>query len=284
MIQKLTHTEINRQKWDALIEQSAYSSLYARSQFLDIVCPNWEALVLNDYDAVFPIPTKKRFGISYVVQPIFSQQYAIYTNRELTADEKNAFIQEIGQHKFMRICLSEPLLTPAKERCNFVLKLDKQYQDLRANYSQNTIRNIAKAQKNNIFCEQLSDADQAIENVLTHDTKKHYQPFEQQISYLLQNINWEAYSITDGIHRYATAIFLKTGNRLYYLFPASSDEGKEKSAMFLLIDFVIQKYANTDIIIDFEGSELEGVKRFYQGWGAENNPYYFVKRIRINDK
>jgi len=283
VIRKLSHTEIDRQKWNAIIEQSAYSSLYAKSQFLDVVSPNWEALVLDDYDAVFPIPIKKKLGLTYVVQPIFSQQYAIYSKRTLTATEKNGFVEDLKRYKHLRICLSEPLLTPAKERSNFVLQLDKQYQDLRANYTNNTIRNIAKAQKNNIFCEQLFDRQQTVDTFLAHDIKGHYKQHTQQIIRLLQSIDWEAYSITNGIHRYATAIFLKTGNRLYYLFPASSDEGKEKSAMFLLIDFVIQKYANTDIIIDFEGSELEGVKRFYQGWGAENNPYYFVKRIRIND-
>lgn len=283
MIRKLSHTEIDRQKWNAIIEQSAYSSLYAKSQFLDVVCPNWEALVLDDYDAVFPIPIKKRLGISYVVQPILSQQYTIYTNRTISKEEKNEFIEIFKRYKFVRISLSEPLLEPTKEKSNYVLNLNKPYQDLRNNFSRNTIRNIVKAQKNNIFCEQLFDRQQTIDNFLAHDIKGHYKQHTQQIIKLLQSIDWEAYSITNGIHRYATAIFLKTGNRLYYLFPASSDEGKEKSAMFLLIDSVIQKYAGTNLIIDFEGSDLEGVKRFYTGWGAENNPYYFVKRIRIND-
>ncbi|MCQ2606873.1 MAG: DUF1494 domain-containing protein [Bacteroidales bacterium] len=283
MIRKLSHTEIDRQKWNAIIEQSAYSSLYAKSQFLDVVCPNWEALVLDDYDAVFPIPIKKRLGISYVVQPILSQQYTIYTNRTISKEEKNEFIEIFKRYKFVRISLSEPLLEPTKEKSNYVLNLNKSYQDLRNNFSRNTIRNIVKAQKNNIFCEQLFDRQQTVDTFLAHDIKGHYKQHTQQIIKLLQSIDWEAYSITNGIHRYATAIFLKTGNRLYYLFPASSDEGKEKSAMFLLIDSVIQKYAGTNLIIDFEGSDLEGVKRFYTGWGAENNPYYFVKRIRIND-
>lgn len=283
MIRKLSHTEIDRQKWNAIIEQSAYSSLYAKSQFLDVVCPNWEALVLDDYDAVFPIPIKKRLGISYVVQPILSQQYTIYTNRTISKEEKNEFIEIFKRYKFVRISLSEPLLEPTKEKSNYVLNLNKSYQDLRNNFSRNTIRNIVKAQKNNIFCEQLFDRQQTVDTFLAHDIKGHYKQHTQQIIKLLQSIDWEAYSITNGIHRYATAIFLKLGNRLYYLFPASSTEGKEKSAMFLLIDSVIQKYAGTNLIIDFEGSDLEGVKRFYQGWGAENNPYYFVKRIRIND-
>ncbi len=283
MIRKLSHTEIDRQKWNAIIEQSAYSSLYAKSQFLDVVCPNWEALVLDDYDAVFPIPIKKRLGISYVVQPILSQQYTIYTNRTISKEEKNEFIEIFKRYKFVRISLSEPLLEPTKEKSNYVLNLNKSYQDLRNNFSRNTIRNIVKAQKKNIFCEQLFEQEQAIEMLLANDTANHYTPYKQPIINILQAIEWEAYSITDGTNRYATAIFLKLGNRLYYLFPASSTEGKEKSAMFLLIDSVIQKYAGTNLIIDFEGSELEGVKRFYQGWGAENNPYYFVKRIRIND-
>ena len=48
--------------------------------------------------------------------------------------------------------------------------------------------------------------------------------------------------------------------------------------MFLLIDTVIRNYAGTRFTLDFEGSEIEGVRRFYEGFGAVGTPYYFFKR------
>jgi hypothetical protein len=50
--------------------------------------------------------------------------------------------------------------------------------------------------------------------------------------------------------------------------------------MFLLIDELIRQNAEKKIILDFEGSQIEGIARFYKGFGAENQPYFMVKRFR----
>ena len=57
MIRFVEHNEVDTDKWDQCIKRSINSTPYAFSWYLDIVVSNWNALILNDYEAVFPLPT-----------------------------------------------------------------------------------------------------------------------------------------------------------------------------------------------------------------------------------
>ena len=60
---------------------------------------------------------------------------------------------------------------------------------------------------------------------------------------------------------------------------ASNEQGKRSRAMFALIDHIIDKYSDTGLVLDFEGSNIKGVARFFAGFGAEQHDYY---NIHIN--
>ena len=74
----------------------------------------------------------------------------------------------------------------------------------------------------------------------------------------------------------AGALFFKDENRIYNILPSSTEEGRKASAMHYLIDSVIQEFAGTPLIFDFEGSDVPGIKAFYQSFGAVNEPYYHL--------
>ena len=44
--------------------------------------------------------------------------------------------------------------------------------------------------------------------------------------------------------------------------------------MTFLIDDYIKSNCNKNKVLDFEGSNLEGVKKFYSGFGSINKPYF----------
>ena len=73
---------------------------------------------------------------------------------------------------------------------------------------------------------------------------------------------------------------LHSGKRIIYLLPFSTRKGKEFSAMFFLVNELIKNHAATNKILDFEGSKVEGVYRFYKGFGAGLRSYYLIKRFR----
>ncbi len=51
--------------------------------------------------------------------------------------------------------------------------------------------------------------------------------------------------------------------------------------MFFLLDRFIAKYANTDTVLDFSGSNDADLARFYNGFGAEKEVYYRVVKNRL---
>ena len=79
MIQYLEHNQIDKKKWDATIEECG--NIYAYSWYLDVVHPQWEALVEGDYDTVMPLTGGEKFGVHYLFQPYFVLfSYLLYSN------------------------------------------------------------------------------------------------------------------------------------------------------------------------------------------------------------
>src|ERR1700759_1778470 len=73
MISYLSHSDIDKLRWDACISHAQYSIIYGYSWYLDMVSPGWDALVDDDYQSVFPLTWKKKFGLYYLSQPNFAQ-------------------------------------------------------------------------------------------------------------------------------------------------------------------------------------------------------------------
>jgi hypothetical protein len=57
----------------------------------------------------------------------------------------------------------------------------------------------------------------------------------------------------------------------------TTSEGRKVEANHYLVDSVIKEFAGTSLTFDFEGSDLPGVKSFYENFGAVNEPYFIVK-------
>jgi hypothetical protein len=54
-IQYLSHKNIDKIKWDAVIASSSNRLIYGYSFYLDHMAKQWDALILNDYEAVMPL-------------------------------------------------------------------------------------------------------------------------------------------------------------------------------------------------------------------------------------
>lgn len=281
MIRIIDNREIDRQQWDSLVTASQCSDVYAYSWFLDIVAPEWKGIVIDNYRILFPLPVKTKFGFHYLVQPIFSQQYGIYSQKEPSVSEIEEIKAIISRYQYIRINLSTSLFGGERVRHNFELAVSKPYEKLYERFAENTKRNIRSAQNYRLTC------FQQVENK-TDEWKCYMQKIgnsvynRKEVEQLLGNEHSEMYVVTNSdLYVNAVAVFFKTDKKLYYLFPVSTEEGKRTKAMFLLLDFVIQKYAGTGIIIDFEGSENPGISRFYKGFGAESSPYYYYQRCAL---
>ena len=58
-------------KWDNCITNAPNGLIYGYSFYLDHMAKQWDALVLNDYEAVMPLTWNKKYGINLFI-PAFS--------------------------------------------------------------------------------------------------------------------------------------------------------------------------------------------------------------------
>jgi len=286
-IKHLTHTEINIQKWDACIQNACNSLVYAESWYLDIVSPSWEALILGDYEYVMPLPVKRKYGISFLVQPPLTQQLGIFSKNSIDNNMVESFINKIPYRSYHLNFNEQNPFQKGELQPNFVLNLNKDEQTIFSNYSTNTKRNIKKARNSNIEIK----TDVSAKDFLTFycSTEKNYpvDP-ETKVKKLIEEsfrrektILYGAYNIKNEL--VSTLCLLHSPQRLIYLLPVSNEEGKENLAMFRMVDIIIQNYMNNNLLLDFYGSNVKSIARFYESFGAEINYYYSIKHWSIND-
>jgi hypothetical protein len=289
MIRFLRNNEINRPEWDNCIGGSRQGLVYAMSWYLDHVSPGWCGLMEEDYSIVMPLPVKKKYGISYIIQPLYSQQLGIFSKNLLTADKIAEFINSIPlQFKYISLNLNfDNELIPGfpvqKLNNNFELDLNREYQEIAESYSVNARRNLQKASG---FTIRFDGSIEELTRLKTQNTAKHRSriPPQKIQEFIYSNLKQSSGFICSAAidsKTIAAVFFLKSEKRIYYLIPVSNSEGKEKKAMFVIIDKVIQKYSGSPVILDFEGSNIPGLARFFEGFGAVNHPYPSVKINRL---
>lgn len=292
MIKHLIHTEIDRDLWDACIEQSVNRLPYALSWWLDAACENWEALVLDDYRAVMPLTAKEKFGFHYLYQPYFTQQLGLFSAQMPGTDEINSFLSAIPkQYRYVDIQLNSSN-NPTEEhfkykaRKNCILDLTPAYTRLASNYHRNCRRNIQKAMRAGltvsggpgpaIFTRFI---EQHLGNKLIN-LRKDFYPVLQRIAQASIESGKGAIAgvYKPGGELLAAGWFVETAGRYIFLVCASTETGKEKQAMFLLVDHAIREKAGTGLLFDFAGSNDPGIAYFNMGFGAKETIYFSVKR------
>jgi len=289
MIHYLKHHQIDKVKWDICIENSSNSLVYGLSWYLDIVCENWDALILDDYKAVMPLPWKQKFGLKYIYHPFFAQQLGVFSQSEDNFSIVN-FLQKIPKRFIKYECslnasnICENI--KVDERLNLILKLDKPYEDISKQFNTNTKRNIKKNMnagwtlKNDISVSNFLQLKK--ENPVSELNKSNFKTLELLFNTLLDKNLAQIIGITDTENTLiSAAIFVTFKNRIIYLFSASANTGKSNSSMFKIINQVIKANCESNQLIDFEGSMIPGVARFFKGFGAIEEFYFKVSSKHI---
>jgi hypothetical protein len=285
-IRFLNNSDIDRDRWDQCILSSTHSSVYSSCWFLDLVCPGWKGLICGDYEYIMPLPFHQKFGISYLSQPVYAQQFGIFPEpgQEILSEMLNWVI---GHFKYIRLSLI-PLNIPSKlgftseARKNFVLSLNFPYHEIATLYPQNTRRNIRKA-KQSVFILKTIGSEEYLNLKRSFPGVEDDPRFQKTIAQIItkalkhqKGIIYGAYSSENKLC--AAAFFLFDSKRVYYLNAVSSETGKALSAMYAIVDQFIQDHSEQNLLLDFEGSLHPGIARFYEGFGSECELYQHIYR------
>lgn len=294
-IKYLKHSQIDKTKWDCCVDHSQNRIVYAQSWYLDIVHPRWEALVANDYESVMPLTSGKKFGIRYLYQPFFTQQLGVFSSLKTDQQLVGAFLKAFPAHfRFTDIVLNKGNEAPVgefelKKNLNYELKLNKTYSETVSGYAENTRRNLKKALRFNLTVINSVEPDElillfrnnmgkSIPNIKT----THYGILKNVMERSLAAGEAEIYGVRAGSGALlAGAFFLKSYDSFIFLFSATNPESKEKGMMFQIVDHFIRKHAGSGITLDFEGSNIPNLARFYKSFGYEEFSYLRIKKNRL---
>jgi len=81
-------------------------------------------------------------------------------------------------------------------------------------------------------------------------------------------------SISEDRKQLASCMIVHHQKRIINIINTSSTEGKNTGASHFLFDSIIQTYAGKQITMDFEGSSVHSIARFYEGFGAQQETFY----------
>ncbi len=294
-INYLKSVEVDRLAWDACIANSVNGIIYAQSAYLDCVCEHWDALVLGNYEVVMPLPYGRKFGFYYVYQPYFLQQAGVFSLKKLSREIVNGFLNAIpSKFSYIRIQLNvknsfntEGYISSF--RTTYVLNLAESYSDVSRNFNTQIKRNIKIAHNSGIkvtVSDQHSKAIQLfryeIGDTVAGLPASAYLKLNRLIHFLSssnQLVHLEARRPDDSIT--AVAFFIVTRKYAIYLAGASTAEGKKYQGMTAIMNNFIERMAGNIEFLDFEGSMIPGVARFFQSLGGKPVYYPLVELNRL---
>lgn len=291
----LKHNQIDKHQWDQALLNCYNSRIYACSWYLDVVCPNWEALATDKYKLLFPLSSKRKFSFAYLHTPPFVQQLGLFYQEPSSNNRIDECLQSIPpSFRFIELNLNEENQVTAEnfnqvQNQNFILSLQDSYEQIAKGFSSNHKRNLKKAEAADM--QLVSDADvEAIIELFKNDRGKKIKSFSTREYHMLHSlcdaVKSHAELLTLGVHNSNSklicgALIFKFGNRLTFIFSGNSEEGKTKAAMFFLIHELIKMFSSSHFILDFEGSNDLGLAQFYRGFGAEKKTYPHIKKNNL---
>jgi hypothetical protein len=279
--------QINTKQWDDCITGACNGLIYAKSYYLDAMAENWDAIIVGDYDAVMPIPWKKKYGIAYVYPPPFLQQLGLFYKVgciDLDMDEILQLLRSkfrFGEYYFN---YSNHIKT-TYTRKNFIIDLAQPYLRISAIFKADLKRDLKKAVLNNLQYAKTEDYSKAIQlfktlygqrfpNVSRDDYKRLLNvsaTLNEKGECLIREVKDNSGNLL------SVALCLIDHRRIYYLLSTTTPEGKTKLANHFLIDNLLREFSSRELFFDFEGSDISGIAHFFKKFGVVDQPYFYYR-------
>lgn len=295
-INYLIHSQIDKTKWDTCLLNARNGILYALSGYLDIVSPNWSAIIEeteNQYTHIFPLPFVQLFGFKILRQPFFAQQLGIVTTEKIVSTHFVRFVEQfflkqayISPYQFNTQNLNLPFFQNKSFQVQTFythhLVLNQKYAEIIANMSADRRKNLKIAYKTDWKLEESTDIEPLIQMFVKTAAQKiqggvsaHAYDLLRKIYLFLtdQKIGKLYYSVLPNGERTAGVLLAFWNRTIIYLFNANAERNAKRNGRLWILDQVFRQYAESNWIFDFESPEIPEIAYFYRSFGAREMPY-----------
>lgn len=308
----LRFSDLNLVAWDACVAASPDRGglPYAFSWWLAITAGRWDAVVEPDghggYRSGLPLPVRRRPWGREVVQPLFTQQLGLlltpasqhrlltdYLAVAVPAGRYARFYTQLGAAQPWPAlpCSPQPAFDlTLLERRTYHLSLAPAYPTLLAGYHHSFRRRLRREPVGPGVVGEGSSIDELI--ALFRQNKgqeiaslkpRHYHLLRRLILELQRRDAALILELRqpDTGQLLASAVFVRQPGVLIYLLSATSAAGRQAAGPLRQFDHLIRQHAGTaGLVLDFEGSMLPGVARFFANFGAAPVPYAALTSTR----
>lgn len=294
--------------WDTFVARSPQGSLYANSWYMDALIPGWQALVVckgDAWQAVMPLGIRRKYGISYALQPSFCQYLGVlfapfegkihkitHRKREVLQALLGAMPRELRYWSYHFSPSFDYFLPFSHERCsitprvNHRLDLDRPLQQIEANFSSSITNHLKKAQLHGLTCRESHDIRSLAAQmrrlgfIRTEAEQAAFMRLWQAAVLRRQVFLLEVADAAGRIH--CQGLFLTSEGKAVFIASALNPLWKNQGANSLLICHAIRHCKALGIReLDFKGSMLTGVEPFILGFHPLPEVYFSITRNRL---
>ncbi|MEO0472650.1 MAG: GNAT family N-acetyltransferase [Bacteroidota bacterium] len=300
--------DIDPARWDAFITASPQGSVYALHGFLFALRKDWRALIVlqqDEWQAVMPYCLNKRWRFTSLPQPTFTQYLGIcFQDRQFdTAFQafrwKNRLVSRMVDD-VAEIDLFVQSFSPAFDypmpfhwagysihnRYTYICSLED---DFERHFSPSLRRHLRKANKHQLQCCSLDDLSPLLELYRLNAEKGHdilgqaatsHDKMHRLINFLKREKRGEIRAVKNqNGDILAAGVFVHFKQKGLYLMGAMHPESQAYSPMsFLMWEEMKRAKDGACLSWDFEGSMIEGVERFFRGFGAKPQAYLQLRK------
>ncbi|MEC3876190.1 hypothetical protein [Chryseobacterium salviniae] len=276
MIRRVKYHEIDFQKYTKCLENSAQQNWYAKKEVLDELSGNWEILIYDDYRAVVPLPLKKKFGINFVIMPLFCQQLGVFSEKD-DIEVNDRFLQFLKKNY-------KVFLYSFNHHNSFSKSLDtkKNYTIPISDYVLLRRKKYFKGRKSTAKCAQhliYKEIELSTEHISF--IEKHFKglqketdikKFRDYMNFLHRNSSLKLCAAYLEEKLINVAVMVDEHTQLSLLALINDETYKTENGPSFLIDKILNKYIH-EKEFNFMGSNIRGIEIFFKSFGGELREY-----------
>ncbi|MGB3453825.1 MAG: hypothetical protein WBA59_08355 [Moheibacter sp.] len=275
--------DLDLKKYSNAIQTALNYRIYAEYWYLDTQTDEkWECLIYGDYEVVMPIPLQYKLGFKFVLQPFYSQQLGVFYKQEISKELFWEFETRLHKYRVRAYSFNEEntesFQPKGEKKVNQILNLNRPYELIQNHFSKDRIKDIRRNSKLNLilkeefdfdlFFELRKEAYSELESMLDVNLTKKF------IKSIIDSKKHKAFMLCNSDQEVLSMILFGASNsRLIQLFSVRNKSIEPKGAFPFLLNQVIKKFAESELILDFEGSMVPGIARRNESFGAEKKYY-----------
>jgi len=287
----INREQINTRQWDDLVKSNSFYAVYNLSEYLDSVSENWCVLCDENYTGGIALPYKVKLGVKFCYTPFFVS--FLEWIGATPPDWKQSIDLIHREFKFFHLFIKHGFDTNKRNVYQLIPANKPPQHNTQAN------RMLKKFEKSGMTIS-FTNSPERILRIIQTELPKKVRSLDTQSLKRLDNLVNKLHQmglvhtvvVTNNENIVGGLILIQLNENVLYLKGAFYSEAKKEVAMYASMQVAIQFAQRHNLLFDFGGSQVDGVRRFnlnlggtdhyYQTLEWDNSPLWFRWAKKIN--